>query len=90
MRLEKYMEKHYAEKYAGNHNQIKKISKVYYALLILLVLSDFLIHKEHVTFLWDNIRGFNAFYGLLSTVLIIAVAKFVGHSWLMKKEDYYD
>ena len=78
------------EKYLGKPEQIQKIKTPLYAALGFLVVVDLFVHREHVAFIWDGIPGFNAFYGLISTVLIIMVAKFVGHAWLMKSEDYYD
>ena len=45
----------------------------------------------HVTYLWDKIPGWGAFYGFVSCVVIILVSKFIGHQGgIMKKEDYYD
>lgn len=69
---------------------MKTLKKIFYATLGLLVGADLVIHREHVTFWWDAIPGFSAFYGLLSTILIIVVSKAIGHAWLMKREDYYD
>lgn len=67
-----------------------KIKKGFYVLLGLLVVLDFFIHRHHPIFPWDFIPGFSAGYGLVSTILIIVVSKFIGHAVLMKKEDYYD
>jgi len=61
-----------------------------YAVLGLLVGADFLVPRTHVTFFWDALPGFNAVYGLLSTLLIILVSKAIGHAWLMRREDYYE
>lgn len=58
--------------------------------LVAVVLSDFLIPREHVTFFWDGVPGFSAIYGFMACVLIIVVSKFIGKRWLMKPEDYYD
>ncbi|MEK6591332.1 MAG: hypothetical protein AABZ11_11720 [Nitrospinota bacterium] len=78
------------EKYLGKPEQIQRIKRVFYVVLGILVLVDFFIRREHVAFVWDVIPGFNAFYGLVSAILLIIVTKFVGHTWLMKREDYYD
>ncbi len=46
---------------------------------------------HHVTYIWDKIPGWGAFYGFVSCVVIILVSKFIGHQGgIMKKEDYYD
>lgn len=59
-------------------------------VLVVTVAADFFIHRHHATFFWDDIPGFSAAYGFVSCVLMIIIFKFVGHAWLMKKEDYYD
>ncbi len=76
--------------YVGKPEQIQRIKRACCATLGSLVVVDFFLYREHVAFLWDGIPGFSAFYGFISTVLIILVSKFVGHVWLMKPEDYYD
>lgn len=68
----------------------KIIKGVSYIALFLVFAADFFVHRHHATFIWDAIPGFGAVYGFVSCVLMIIVFKFVGHVWLMKKEDYYD
>lgn len=70
-----------------NRGRLKVVS---YISLALVFGVDFFIHRHHATFIWDNIPGFSAVFGFISCVLIIVVSKFIGHVWLMKKEDYYD
>ncbi|TAK03413.1 MAG: hypothetical protein EPO39_12195 [Candidatus Manganitrophaceae bacterium] len=60
-----------------------------YAALGLLVVVDFFVHREHAALIWESIPGFSAAFGLIATVLIIFVSKFLGLG-LMKREDYYD
>ena len=69
---------------------MRRAKSLFYAVLGLLVGVDFMIHREHAVFLWEAIPGFHAFYGLLSTILIIVLSKAIGRIWLMKREDYYD
>lgn len=64
--------------------------KLLYITLAVIVIADFLVSREHAEFFWDKIPGWSALYGFISCVLLIVVSKFVGHVWLMKKEDYYD
>lgn len=66
------------------------IKRLFYASLVLVVAADFLIPRHHVFFFWDEIPGFSALYGLASCVAIIVFSKFLGHHWLMKRENYYD
>jgi len=61
-----------------------------YITLAIIVIADFFVHREHANFFWDKIPGWSALFGFLSCVFFIVVAKFIGHLWLMKKEDYYD
>lgn len=63
---------------------------IFYAILGVVLVSDFMVSRHHVAFAWDAIPGWSAFYGLISCVAIIAVFKFLGNIWLLKKEDYYD
>ena len=58
------------------------------ALLTLLVLADFLIHP-HGLFGIDGTFGFYSWYGLLTCVAMVLLAKALGV--LLKKPDsYYD
>ena len=70
--------------------KVKKMTKAFYVILALVVVSDFLVHREHAAFPWDHVPGFSALYGLVSSIVIILVSKAIGHAILMKKEDYYD
>ena len=63
---------------------------IFYSILVLVFASDFIASRHHVAFAWDAIPGWSAFYGFVSCVAIIAVFKFLGKVWLLKKEDYYD
>lgn len=65
--------------------------KLLYITLAVIVIGDFLAHREHAEFFWDKIPGWSALYGFISCVLIVVVSKFIGHQLgFMKKEDYYD
>ncbi len=68
----------------------KSVKRVCYAVLAVLVVADFFVPRHHAYFPWDEIPGFSAFFGFISCVVIIAIAKGLGYIWLMKKEDYYD
>ncbi len=68
----------------------KSLKRVCYVVLAMLVVADFFVPRHHVSFPWDEIPGFSAFYGFIACVLIIAISKGLGYIWLMKKEDYYD
>lgn len=76
--------------YLDRPGNVKILKYIFYSSLIIVVLADFFIHREKVGFFWDALPGFSAIYGFISCILIIIVSKFIGHKWLMKKEDYYD
>lgn len=76
--------------FIGNPEHAKQRNRIGYAMLIAVVIADFLVHREHAEYFWENLPGFHAFYGFVACVLIIVVSKFLGHHGIMKKEDYYD
>ena len=77
--------------FVGDTDNIGKLKKIGYVLLIAVFLSDFFVHREHAFYIWDKIPGWGALYGFVSCVVIILVSKFIGHQGgIMKREDYYD
>lgn len=74
-----------------NPKNLKKLKIVFGIVLIVVVVADFLVNRHHPKFFWDKMPGFGAFYGFISGVIIIVIAKiiapFIG---IIKKEDYYD
>ena len=73
------------EKYARNRR------RVFYLVLALIVIADFLVPREHAEYFWEALPGWSAVYGLASCVALIVVSKFLGHQvGLMRDEDYYD
>ncbi|CAN7639252.1 hypothetical protein [Rhizobium sp. LjRoot258] len=65
--------------------------RLFYLALVLIVIADFLVPREHGAYLWDQLPGWSAVYGFLSCILLIFVSKFLGHQGgLMRREDYYD
>lgn len=67
----------------------KAVRYIFYASLVLLLISEFFIEK-HPYFHWAAFPTFFAAYGFLSCAVIIAVSKLIGKFWLQKGEDYYD
>jgi len=68
----------------------KKVRRIAYGVLILLIITDFFIPRHEVHFFGDNIRGFWSLFGFIACVLIIVVSKWIGHLGLMQHENYYD
>jgi len=67
---------------------VERLLKGFYALCILLVIADFIIHR-HTTMLWEKIPAFYALYGFTACVVLVVVAKLM-RKVVMRKENYYD
>ncbi|WSH65052.1 hypothetical protein U8Q05_00430 [Rhizobium ruizarguesonis] len=77
--------------YFGNEAYATRRRRLFYLVLVLIVVADFLVFREHAEYLWDSVPGWSAVYGFVSCVLLIFVSKFLGHRFgLMRREDYYD
>jgi hypothetical protein len=76
--------------------KIFKGSKLIWLILALMgvmaVIIGFVVpsHEEAHGFSWTHFNGFYALLGFIGCVAMIYVAKWLGHYWLQKKEDYYD
>ncbi len=71
-----------------NPDNVKRLLRVFYASLVVLVLLDFVIHK-HAAFPWEGRFGFFATYGFVSCVALIFIAKGL-RRLIRRDEDYYD
>lgn len=61
------------------------------AILIVVVIADFLVPRDHGEFFWDDLPAWWAGFGFLSCILIIVISKALGHQGrIMRDEDYYD
>ena len=67
---------------------IRKLWIGFIAVLALLVVADFVIHT-HTIFGVEGSFGFYAWYGLLTCVAMILVAKALG-LWLSRDDTFYD
>ncbi|MEC8428338.1 MAG: hypothetical protein VXZ35_07925 [Pseudomonadota bacterium] len=67
---------------------IDKILKVFYAICVLLVVTDFIVHR-HIYHDWEKIPAFYAVYGFVGCVILVLIAKAM-RKVLMREEDYYD
>ena len=68
----------------------KKVRRIAYGVLIVLIMVDFFIPRYEVHFFGDEIPGFWSLFGFIACVLIIVVSKWIGHLGLMQRENYYD
>ena len=75
----------------GDAKYAQQRRRLFYLVLVLVFVADFLVPREHAEYLWDRLAGWSAVYGFVSCVLLIFVSKFLGHQGgLMRREDYYD
>jgi hypothetical protein len=75
----------------GDERYARPRRQLFYLALVLVVVADFLVPREHAEYWWDRLPGWSAVYGFVSCVVLIFVSKFLGHQGgLMRREDYYD
>ena len=67
---------------------IQRVLYVFYALCILLLGGDLVIHR-HEMHPWDTLLGFYPLFGFVACVALVLVAKEM-RRWLMRDEDYYE
>lgn len=63
---------------------------IYIGGVILTCILGFVFPNPHPHFWWQYVPVYDALFGFLGCLLIILLAKTLGHFWLQKKEDYYD
>ncbi len=66
------------------------VKAISYATLVLLVVADLFVPREHPHFIGDFIPGFWAVFGFVACALIIVVSKWLGKKFLFRPEDYYE
>lgn len=60
-------------------------------ILVIFILLDLILENGgYVVFPWSHLVGFFALFGFIGCLVLILVAKLLGHYWLQRKEDYYD
>ena len=63
-------------------------------LLLLAIIAvfalGFLFPNHHPHFWWQKLPVFDVFFGFFGAILIIVFAKWLGHNWLLKDQDYYE
>ena len=76
--------------YLANPDNKRTLKAIFVIVLVIVFGADFLVHRHHAVFIWDEIPGWSAVYGFVSCVIIIFAYLVLGHGVLMKKENYYD
>jgi hypothetical protein len=67
---------------------IKIIMYTFYALCIVLVALEFVVHR-HIYLSFEKIPAFYALYGFVACVVLVVIAKLMRHA-VMRDEHYYD
>jgi hypothetical protein len=68
---------------------LRIVSGVCLATLVMLLIADFLIHK-HPHFPWEEWPQFYAVFGFVAFVFVVFVAKYILRPIVGRREDYYD
>jgi cytochrome c oxidase subunit IV len=71
-----------------NPRNVERLLKGFYAICIILVIADFIIHR-HTTMDWEKMPAFYAIYGFIACVVLVVVAKMM-RKVIMRKENYYN
>lgn len=69
-------------------SNVKIILNVFYALCVILVALDFVVHR-HIYLDFEEIPAFYAIYGFIACVVLVVLAKLM-RLVLMRGEHYYD
>ena len=65
--------------------------QLFIAVLVITLVADFLVSRDHAQTFWQGLPGWGALFGFIACFLIVFVSKFLGHKCkLMRREDYYD
>lgn len=81
------------ERTLENPKKFSIVKTIFYIALVIFALSEILVsvlHLGHGHFSFEALPAFGSIFGFVTCILIILASKFIGHLWLMKKEDYYD
>ena len=71
-----------------NPKNVKIFLRIFYIVLVVLIVIDFFIHK-HADFPWEGMPQFFATYGFVSCVALIFIAKIL-RRFIKKDENHYD
>ncbi len=77
------------EYFLDKPGSLKKILRIFFSFLILLIIIDPFIHK-HAYFGFDGYPSFYGAYGLVACILLVLAAKHILRPTVMRREDYYD
>jgi len=71
-------------------NRSEMLKKAFYVFLVILVIFDFLLSREHAHYIVDKIYAFWTIFSIIGCFALIKVAKGLAHTILGKDEDFYE
>ncbi|MEA3383043.1 MAG: hypothetical protein U9Q20_00010 [Campylobacterota bacterium] len=71
-----------------NPKNVKLLIKALYVCCIILFAMDLVIHR-HIYHPWEELIGYYAFYGCISCVVLVLIAREM-RKVVMRDENYYD
>ncbi len=77
-----------AEGFFYQPKTIQWILRIFYALCILSVIADFVVHRHIVTDI-EKIPTFYATYGFVSCVILVVISAKI-RQWVIRDESYYE
>ncbi len=69
---------------------VKKLRLSLLFSIVIVSILGFIFPDHHPHFWWQKIPIFDVVFGFIGCIVIILVSKWIGHTWLMKPEEYYD
>lgn len=66
------------------------LKKLFFAFLLLLVVFDVLLPREHAHFFVDRIPAFWTLFTIVGCFVLARFSKGMAHTILGKKEDFYE
>jgi hypothetical protein len=66
------------------------LKKLFFGFLLLLVVIDVLLPREHAHFFIDKIPAFWTLFTIIGCYLLARFSKGLAHTILGKKEDFYE
>jgi len=51
--------------------------RLFFALLLITLAADFLVTRDHVEVFWQGLPGWGALFGLIASLLLVVVPKFL-------------
>jgi hypothetical protein len=70
--------------------RIDLLKKLFYGFLLLLVVFDVLLPREHAHFFVDKIPAFWTLFTVTGCFILARFSKGLAHTILGKKEDFYE